>query len=307
MPFRAIGLALATRTVVSARPGWCVIARACGKRLCRILMLHFEGNTTVAEGDKPTWSNPPADLDDDARAAWQRDATMQEGDRRRARAQAKADAVVAASLGRYDGQPDDDGIDDDDHSNFNGDGLRIAPRIGPRKPLPMPPTKFRYLSGTISPDEREAFLQALSLCGDWNHASHSVGRSGTALRELAKTDPMFSLDVQQCAQNYRELLHQELVRRIFVGDDEPVVGKDGILGYVTKRSDRLLEFELKHRWPQLYSENYKAAEDSTGQSGVLVVPEQLERGTWSHVAANSLAKNTSADAKPQPKLTKPVD
>lgn len=259
--------------------------------------------------DKTGWGNVP-ELPPDAPERYREDAIEFESNKRLQQDRDRAGRLVDRVLGRYD---DDETfgkeeIDEDDLSNFNSMGLRRAPRKGPKKPLPMPHPSFRYNDNEITGEERERFLEALSLCGDWNHASHSVGRSGSGFRKLATEDPMFSLDVQHCAQNYRELLHQELVRRIFVGDDVPVCGKDEVLGWVTKRSDRLLEFELEHRWPQLYNSKYKAgAGDDTGRSGVLVVPEKLQRGEWSEVAAKSLAKNTAAGPEPAPRLTKKIE
>lgn len=128
----------------------------------------------------------------------------------------------------------------------------------------------------ITIDECMSFLALYAERGIWNDCAYELGRSGKAFRDKAREDPVFAVMVGEAAQDWREKLQAEVIRRGYRGYLEPVfAGKEGEhVGYIRKFSDRLLQMELEAAWPDRYRPGHKAQADLNlaQTSGVMVVP-----------------------------------
>lgn len=124
--------------------------------------------------------------------------------------------------------------------------------------------------------EREQFLLNYMRCGVWNHAAYVVGRSGRSFRELAKTDPVFAIQVGEAVHDWREQLQGEVIRRGMYGTAEPIfAGKEGdLVGYKRVYSDTLLKMEIEASWPSRYrtTQTPQVDEVAMRNQGVMVVP-----------------------------------
>lgn len=161
----------------------------------------------------------------------------------------------------------------------------------------------------ITIDECMAFLELYSKRGIWNQCAYELGRSGKAFRDKAREDPVFAVMVGEAAQDWRERLQSEIIRRGYHGYLEPVfAGKEGDhVGYIRKFSDRLLQMEMEAAWPERYRPGHKAQADlNMGQtSGVMVVPgvaKSVEE--WKNAIANR-PKSLSLEKVTRP-LNRPV-
>ena len=156
----------------------------------------------------------------------------------------------------------------------------------------------------ITQEEREEFLQRYAECGVWNHSAYLVGRSGRRLRELAKQDPIFAIQVGEAVQFWRESLQGEVIRRGRFGTLKPIFnGKTGeLVGHERVFSDVLLKMELEASWPSRYRV-VQAPQDVNVNvnQGVMVVPGVASsRAEWeAEIAARPSSKTI-------PKVTRPL-
>lgn len=90
-------------------------------------------------------------------------------------------------------------------------------------------------------------------------------------------------------QVFVEALEQEVDRRAFVGNLEPVYGKTGLQGYVRKFSDQLAMFRLKALDPDKYADRKKTELSGPGQGPIQMQPvvAQLEEKVEAIIARQS--------------------
>lgn len=144
-----------------------------------------------------------------------------------------------------------------------------------RHNLEMEPTKF---------DERarRRYLITLAQTGLKTAAAQAAGVALPVVQQTVKADEAFAECVHEAMEEFRDSLEKEAIRRAVHGTAEPVVGRigkdtDGIITYVVKYSDRLLELLLKKNILE-YQDRMNI--DMNVQGGVLVAHAPTTPVSW---------------------------
>lgn len=120
---------------------------------------------------------------------------------------------------------------------------------------------------------KDRALAAFAQSGVKYLAAAAAGVSGETVRQHLRTDEVFAEAWEDAYGEYQARLVAEIHRRGVEGTLEPVIGRvgkdeDGVITYVRRYSDRLLEFEAKRHMPE-YRDKQQVDMNVTG--GVLVV------------------------------------
>ena len=132
------------------------------------------------------------------------------------------------------------------------------------------PTKF-------DADMRHRFLQYYALTGQLVKSSREIGISPTTVRTLRKNDPAFDEAMQEAADEFRESIEREVLRRAVFGVDEPVFQGGEEVGTKRVYSDALLMMAMKKFDPS-YKETHQV--DVNVSPGVLAVPMTESEEDW---------------------------
>ncbi len=106
-----------------------------------------------------------------------------------------------------------------------------------------------------TPEKRVAFLAVLAETGIVAKALEGCGIGRSAAYAWRREDPDFAEEWDRALQVGITALEDEVHRRGFLGDEQPVYGKDGnVTGVQRKYSDTLAIFLLKAHHPDKYRE-----------------------------------------------------
>jgi hypothetical protein len=107
----------------------------------------------------------------------------------------------------------------------------------------------------LTPQEKEKFLAKLmSSAGNVTKASQTIKIARNTAYEHKKADADFSQAWDNVIEACADAAEQELYRRSIKGYVEPVFYKGEMVSKIRKFSDRLLEFYLKGKRPEVYRE-----------------------------------------------------
>lgn len=107
----------------------------------------------------------------------------------------------------------------------------------------------------LTPHEKQKFLAKLRAnAGNISKAAQAIQISRVTAYEHKKTDADFSQAWDNVIDDVIDAMEQELHRRAVKGVQEPVFYKGEMVAKVRKFSDRLLEFALKGKRPEIYRE-----------------------------------------------------
>src|SRR5204862_7540470 len=117
----------------------------------------------------------------------------------------------------------------------------------------------------LTPQEKQKFLKKLlSSLGNVSKAAQSISISRNTAYEHKKADTDFAAAWDDIQDAVADAMEQELIRRSTKGYIEPVYYKGEIVGKIRKFSDRLLEFGLKGKRPEIYRERLDLNAHHTG-------------------------------------------
>lgn len=103
---------------------------------------------------------------------------------------------------------------------------------------------------------RQTQLNALKVIRQGYTLKRGAEVAGTTYNTLLgwrQNDPLFAAEVAEAMLEGNDRLHEEAVRRAAEGVQEPVFYQGQVSGYITRYSDRLLEFLMSHRDKQFRS------------------------------------------------------
>lgn len=121
----------------------------------------------------------------------------------------------------------------------------------------------------ITPQQRDKFLKRLkSSAGNVSKAAQAAGIGRTSVYNYRDSDPEFKAAWDEVIDFVVDAMEQEMHRRSTAGVLEPVFYKGEAVGKIRKFSDRLLEFALKAKRPEVYRERFDV---NTNVSGSLDV------------------------------------
>jgi hypothetical protein len=148
---------------------------------------------------------------------------------------------------------------------------------------------------TLGRDELQLFLQAyLENNGYFYQAAHSIGRSGQAINDHLKSDPVFRAQKAEADARLLEMFEMEADRRGREGVDKLVVSAGKILGTEKVFSDTLLMARLRKLDPSGYN-NRQVQHQVSGTVGVLHAPmPHASSEDWEKDYAKRHAKNGTA-------------
>ena len=131
---------------------------------------------------------------------------------------------------------------------------------------PKLPTPSEQRRRSLTRTEREEFLSALSNGWSVRHAAVHAGRNWRRFYQLREKDETFAAQWAEAADAGTDVLEHEAYRRAVESVAEPVYQGGELVGTVQRYSDRLLEFLLRGRRPQVYRDNVARVE-LTGRAG----------------------------------------
>ena len=121
----------------------------------------------------------------------------------------------------------------------------------------------------LEPQQKAKFLaKLLSSAGNVSKAAKAAGISRTAAYEHKSTDADFSGAWDDIINQVVDAMEEELHRRAVKGVQEPVFYKGQMVAKVRKFSDRLLEFALKGKRPDIYRERFDINQNVSGSLDV---------------------------------------
>lgn len=121
----------------------------------------------------------------------------------------------------------------------------------------------------LEPQQKQKFLQRLrSAAGNVSKAAKAAAISRNAAYDHKNSDPDFSQAWDNVIDDVVDAMEQEMHRRATRGVLEPVFYQGEMVAKVRKHSDRLLEFALKAKRPDVYRERFDV---NTNVSGTLDV------------------------------------
>jgi hypothetical protein len=114
----------------------------------------------------------------------------------------------------------------------------------------------------VSAEARKLFLEAVAAGWSVSEAARRAVTPRTRFYDLKKRDEQFAEEWVEADAQGLDFLRDEVRRRAVDGHQEEVYQQGSLAGYVTKKSDRLLELELKRRDPE-YRERQQLAVSTT--------------------------------------------
>ncbi len=145
--------------------------------------------------------------------------------------------------------PDDDDAEAETPGDNGGTSIDAS---GARNPSPAPLAPDSADETAVSryrPRWEEAFLAALAVAGNVSKAADAVGIDRTITYDHRGRSPRFKRLWDEALERSADLLREEAFTRAAIGWHEPVFFGGEVVGHVLKKSDRMLEIELKRRDP----------------------------------------------------------
>jgi len=117
----------------------------------------------------------------------------------------------------------------------------------------------------LTPQQITKFLKKLSAThGNVSKACQAAVISRAAVYERKKNDESFSQAWDDVIEKSVELAEQELYRRSVQGYNKPIFYKGVLVKTIKEFSDRLLEFYLKSKRPEVYRERVDVNQNLSG-------------------------------------------
>lgn len=117
----------------------------------------------------------------------------------------------------------------------------------------------------LETQQKQKFLaKLLSTAGNVAKASKAAGISRSAAYEHKTADADFSQSWDNIINEVADVMEEEVYRRGTKGVLEPVFYKGEMVAKIRKYSDRLLEFALKGKRPDVYRERFDVNQNVTG-------------------------------------------
>lgn len=121
----------------------------------------------------------------------------------------------------------------------------------------------------LTSQEKQKFLQKLAQnLGNVSKAATAAKISRSAAYLYKDKDADFSKAWDDIEAAVADAMEQEMVRRAIKGYQEPVFYKGQMIAKIRKFSDRLLEFGLKGKRPEVYRERFDITQNVTGSLDV---------------------------------------
>jgi hypothetical protein len=145
----------------------------------------------------------------------------------------------------------------------------------------------------LDPLQKQKFLQKLrSSAGNVSNAAKAAGISRSSAYEHKSNDADFSTSWDNVIDDVVDTMEQELYRRSTKGVLEPIFYKGEMVAKVRKFSDRLLEFGLKGKRPEIYRERFDVNQNVTGSLDLNI------QATINQIYADADSPETSASESP---------
>lgn len=134
----------------------------------------------------------------------------------------------------------------------------VQPQPQPQPHIPPPSfprggqSRADLRQGKTTARARERFLKAYADCGNVSAAARSAGVGRATVYVWAEHDSEFALAFKQADLQATESLEKEAWRRARDGFAEEVWQHGKLVGTIQRYSDRLLEFMLRARRPDVY-------------------------------------------------------
>lgn len=103
----------------------------------------------------------------------------------------------------------------------------------------------RGFSVKFTKDLKQKFLDNYSITGRIIDCCRSVGMSHSAVRNHVLNDKEFAARFEEAKLTFQESIEKEVKSRAIDGWEEPVFYQGKVVGYIIKKSDRLLELLVK--------------------------------------------------------------
>lgn len=117
----------------------------------------------------------------------------------------------------------------------------------------------------LTTNQKQKFLAKLATsAGNVSKAAKAAGISRSATYVAKTTDADFSVSWENVINTVVDAMEEELHRRAAKGVLEPVFYKGEMVAKIRKYSDRLLEFALKGKRPDVYRERFDVNQNVTG-------------------------------------------
>lgn len=123
----------------------------------------------------------------------------------------------------------------------------------------------------LNNNTKTQILELIEEYGTIGKAAKMFGVALATLHRARKEDPHFERDIQQALQLHRDKIDLEVYKRAMEGWDEPVYFQGQVVGYVKKKSDKLLQFYAKRHIKE-YRESDSSGSINVNAGGVLVLP-----------------------------------
>jgi len=160
------------------------------------------------------------------------------------------------------------------------------------------PRELKRGSYKFDRDARNRFLETYARTGLVGLAVKASGVSGETVRIYTNENlEGFADEYEEAKMAYRDTIEAEIHRRAISGWEEPLIGgkdRDQIVTYVTRYSDRLLEFHAKRHIAD-YRE--KTQLDLNVKSGVIAIPVVAPSGEAWEEANKEIAAPERLDVK----------
>lgn len=117
----------------------------------------------------------------------------------------------------------------------------------------------------LEPQQKQKFLaKLLASAGNVSKAAKAAGVVRNTAYDHKKADADFSTAWDNVINQVVDAMEEELYRRSTKGVLEPVFYKGEMVAKIRKFSDRLLEFGLKGKRPDVYRERFDVNQNVTG-------------------------------------------
>lgn len=137
------------------------------------------------------------------------------------------------------------------------------------------------------------FCALLACLGRESSAARAVGLSPMVISAAKKQLPSFQEAAQEAYSEFCDRLHSEAFRRAVDGWNEPVFYQGAVVGYIKRKSDRILELMLKAHMPEKFGDKVDVNANVTG--GVLLVPAGQSVEDWTRQYTGATLEATATE------------
>lgn len=135
--------------------------------------------------------------------------------------------------------------------------MSASPYSGYRPSALIPTKKFEEAPYDVIAKRKQIVLQHLAEGWSLRHAAEQAGITPPTVAHYRKMDLEFDELMAEAIEMGTDALEDEALRRAKFGVDKPVFYQGEEVGYVREYSDSLLQFLLKARRPEKYTERQR--------------------------------------------------